>query len=308
MTKTAKFSVSEIPRLDGYVIIVTGGNSGIGFETTTQLARRGARVYIAARSESRVQSAIKKLEAGPDKVDVRFLKLDLQDLQSIKTTVSDFLQKENRLDILLNNAGIMATPYELTKDGYEAQWQTCFLGHHALTLGLIPLLKSTAAQNPSIKDRVRIINVSSDMAFSLGPKTINYSDPNMKRYSHCKQASIIAAKALNDRYQSQGITAYSLHPGVIKTNLQTAGASASWVGALTKFGMMITPSMSVHDGALTSLFCATSPQAAKNPGWFYSPIAKLDHRADKWLNDPEAMRKLWDLANTQLKSKGFELN
>ena len=82
------------------------GNSGIGFETTTQLARRGARVYIAARSESRVQSAIKKLEAGPDKVDVRFLKLDLQDLQSIKTTVSDFLQKENRLDILLNNAGV----------------------------------------------------------------------------------------------------------------------------------------------------------------------------------------------------------
>lgn len=77
----------------------------------------------------------------------------------------------------------MATPYELTKDGYEAQWQTCFLGHHALTLGLIPLLKSTAAQNPNVKDRVRIVNLSSEMAFFLGPKTINYSDPNMSDLS-----------------------------------------------------------------------------------------------------------------------------
>lgn len=78
---------------------------------------------------------------------------------------------------------IMATPYELTKDGYEAQWQTCFLGHHALTLGLIPLLKSTAAQNPNVKDRVRVVNLSSEMAFFLGPKTINYSDPNMSDLS-----------------------------------------------------------------------------------------------------------------------------
>lgn len=82
------------------------GNSGIGYETTIQLARRGARVYIAARSESRVQGAIKTMQQGPDKVDIRFLKLDLQDLQSIKTTVSDFMQKEDRLDILLNNAGV----------------------------------------------------------------------------------------------------------------------------------------------------------------------------------------------------------
>lgn len=234
MTKSPEFQISDIPNLNGHVAIVTGGkqnkynhnsslgrgssfeqilihlistgNSGIGYETTFQLALRGARVYIASRSRDRVSEAILSMQKtggggkGECSLDIHFLKLDLEDMESVKTAAYEFMQMESRLDILINNAGvcdpcqmplsvlsltpkaaqIMASPYRLTKDGFEAQWQVCFLAHHALTLSLLPLLRSTAAQHhPSNGDRVRIVNVSSDAAFVFGPKEINEDDPNM---------------------------------------------------------------------------------------------------------------------------------
>ncbi|KKP02837.1 hypothetical protein THAR02_05067 [Trichoderma harzianum] len=104
--KEEEFQVADIPNLSGYVAIVTGGNSGIGYETTRELASHGARVYIASRSKTRVDAAIKAMKNGNSGLDIHFLKLDLQDLQSIKTTAEEFSQKEPRLDILINNAGV----------------------------------------------------------------------------------------------------------------------------------------------------------------------------------------------------------
>jgi NAD(P)-dependent dehydrogenase (short-subunit alcohol dehydrogenase family) len=106
--KATGFEVSEIPNLNGYVAIVTGGNSNIGYETTLQLARHGARVYIASRSAERVNEAIKKMQSTQPSLDVHFLKFDLQDLESIKGTAADFLAREGRLDILICNAGVSA--------------------------------------------------------------------------------------------------------------------------------------------------------------------------------------------------------
>ncbi|KAL7905076.1 hypothetical protein GGI35DRAFT_483935 [Trichoderma velutinum] len=104
--KEEDFQVADMPNLSGYVTIVTGGNSGIGYETTLQLASHGARVYIASRSKTRVDAAIKAMKTGNSGLDIHFLKLDLQDLQSIKTTAEEFSKKESRLDILINNAGV----------------------------------------------------------------------------------------------------------------------------------------------------------------------------------------------------------
>ncbi|KAH7235040.1 uncharacterized protein BKA55DRAFT_708999, partial [Fusarium redolens] len=280
------------------------GNSGIGYETTLQLALKGARVYIASRSSERVNKAISEMRRNSPDLDIHFLKLDLQDLQSIKDTAADFMSRESRLDLLINNAGIMASPWQLTNDGFEVQWQTCFLSHHALTMSLMPLLVA-AAQTSGRMDRVRVVNVASDMAFRMGPEAINYEDPNLtgvtgqlapwRRYGHCKQASIIAAKAITERYQPLGVTAYSLHPGIIKSGLQSH--SNSIFGAMTRVAMKVGPTSTPLEGSMNSLFCATSSQAYEHAGRYYVPVQKLDDKANKWLDDPQAVGKLWDLAN-----------
>jgi NAD(P)-dependent dehydrogenase (short-subunit alcohol dehydrogenase family) len=110
------FEVSEIPNLNGFVAIVTGGNSNIGYETTLQLARHGARVYIASRSAERVNEAIRKMQSTQPSLDVHFLKFDLQDLESIKGTAADFLAREGRLDLLICNAGVSYNAFSSSEE------------------------------------------------------------------------------------------------------------------------------------------------------------------------------------------------
>lgn len=127
-----------------------------------------------------------------------------------------------------------------------------------------------------------------------------------RRYGHSKQASTIAAKAINDRYHHLGIAAYSLHPGIIKTNLQSHDTSL--VGTITRAVMSIAPTSTAADGARTSLYCATSTKAADQGGSYFIPFGKLDHKADRWLNDPDAVTRLWELADNQLRKSGFEIS
>lgn len=145
-------------------------------------------------------------------LDVRFLKLNLEDLSSVKAAARWFTEREGRLDMLINNAGVMNAPYRLTGDGLESQWQVNYLAPHLLTVSLLPLMLATAAA-AGTRDRVRIVNVVSNAAF-FGPKTIQFDDVNMtdakgmmvlwQRYGHSKQASIRDAKEINDRYGAQG--------------------------------------------------------------------------------------------------------
>lgn len=124
-----------------------------------------------------------------------------------------------------------------------------------------------------------------------------------RRYGHCKQASIIAAKAITERYQPLGVTAYSLHPGLIKSGLQSH--SNNIFGAMTRVAMKVGPTSTPLEGSMNYLFCATTSQAYGHAGRYYVPIQKLDDRANKWLDDPQAVGKLWDLANKQMKEHGF---
>ena len=209
----SNFGLDSIPNLAGKVALVTGGNTGIGFETVLQMAKKQCKVYLGARSREKAEAAIAKMKEIDSSVDVVFVQMDLQDLASVKKAAADFSSKEDHLDILVNNAGIMASPFALSKDGVEAQFATNHLGHFFLTNSLIPkLLKS--------KETPRVVNVSS-VAHLAAPNVGIYSLEEMNdsntmnnatRYGQSKLANILFSKGLNERYGDK-IICNSLHPG-----------------------------------------------------------------------------------------------
>jgi len=153
------FTVDDIPDLSGQIIIVTGGNTGIGKETVKELLNHDAKVYLAARNQEKAFAAIKELSEVTGKEAI-FLKLDLSDLKGIKAAAEEFLSKETQLHVLFNNAGVMVPPVEqLTADGYDLQFGTNVLGHFYFTKLLLPTLIATA--KTSSDGKARVVNTSS---------------------------------------------------------------------------------------------------------------------------------------------------
>jgi NAD(P)-dependent dehydrogenase (short-subunit alcohol dehydrogenase family) len=215
--KTEKWTTANIPDLTGKVIIVTGGNSGLGYESVKAFAKKGAEVILASRSIEKGETAKSKIGKVKGKIEV--MQLDLMDFASIKTFAENFKKKYKRLDVLLNNAGIMTTPYFLTKDGLEAQNGTNHFGHFALTGHLIDLIKSTP--------KSRVVNVSS-MAHKQGKMDFEnllfdggkgYSA--MKSYGRSKLMNLLFTYELQRKFETDGIKsiAVAAHPGVSNTNL-----------------------------------------------------------------------------------------
>jgi NAD(P)-dependent dehydrogenase (short-subunit alcohol dehydrogenase family) len=215
--KTENWTKSNIPDLTGKVIIVTGGNSGLGYESVKAFAEKGAEVILTSRSIEKGEVAKKTI--GPVKGKIVVMQLDLMDFSSIKSFAESFKKKYNRLDVLLNNAGIMTTPYFLTMDGLEAQNGTNHFGHFALTGLLFDLIKNTPAS--------RIVNVSS-MAHKQGKMDFDnllfengkgYSP--IKSYGRSKLSNLLFTYELQRKMEANGINsiAVSAHPGVSNTNL-----------------------------------------------------------------------------------------
>ena len=198
-----KWTKSNIPELTGKVIIVTGGNSGLGYESVKAFAEKGAEVIMASRSLEKGSTA--KKEIGNVKGNITVMQLDLMDFASISSFVKVFKEKYNRLDILLNNAGIMMTPYSLTKDGLEAQNGTNHFGHFALTGQLLDLIIQTPAS--------RVVNVSSN-----GHKTGKMDFDNllfedgqdytpMKSYARSKLANLLFTYELQRKFEAGNMIA-----------------------------------------------------------------------------------------------------
>ena len=197
----------------------------------------------------------------------------------------------------------MTVPFKLTVDGYESQWQTNYLAPHIFTSSLMPLMLWTASLHQS-HTRVRVINVSSDMGNRMGPKTIQFDDVNMtkakgplelyERYGHSKQASIRDAAEINDRFSAKGVTAYALHPGVVRTNLQDENPSV--VGRVLRARVLwMFNNTTIADAALNSLWCATSRQAPREgAGKFLLPVGKAPDRVDKVLEDKDVNWRLYE--------------
>ena len=263
------WTTAAIPDLSGRLALITGASSGLGLETARALVARGATVVLGCRSRSRAEQARISLlpdVAGGGAVDL--LDLDLADLASVRVASQELADRYGRLDLLINNAGVMGLPRTLSRDGFERQFATNHLGHFALTLALLPLLRG--------RPGARVVTVTSGAQY-FG--RIDFDDlqgerryDRWKAYAQSKLANVMFALELQDRLDAEGAAVLSLaaHPGVARTNLQPASvaASGSWLEPLA-YRLMGPVFQSAVMGALPQLYAATAAEA--RPGGHYGP-------------------------------------
>ncbi|KAJ7334199.1 hypothetical protein DFH08DRAFT_880469 [Mycena albidolilacea] len=298
-----KFTEKDVPDLAGKTVIVTGGNSGVGKETIRVLLNHNAKVYMASRSQSKAEDAIKELKEQTGK-EALFLKLDLGDLKSIKSSAAEFLSKESELHILFNNGGVMMPPIEdRTADGYDLQFGTNVLGPFYLTKLLLPAL--LAGAKSSSDGKARVVNTSSGMHLmnKLDFKVI-LDDKKRKKagvqplYALSKFALVAYSAELARRYGDQNLVVTSLHPGVIKTDLHRHMNGA--LGAVINV-MERTVLHDVSYGALTQLYAGTSVEGAELNGKYLIPWARIGKpHADS--QNPELGKELFDWMEEQVKA------
>ncbi len=264
-----KWTTENIPRLDDKVFVVTGANSGLGLETTRALAAKGAHVVLACRSADKADAAITDIRAQAPRASLEFMALDLASLDSIRAFAEAFSNAYRHLDVLCNNAGVMALPFRKTRDGFEMQIGTNHLGHFALTGLLLDRLKAAAAP--------RVVTVSS-LAHTFGK--IRFEDLNWSKgyrkwpaYGQSKLANLLFAFELQRRLERHGLNIISAaaHPGYAATNLQAAGPLME-NSTLGKSLMDVSNNLFAQApdmGALPSLYACTSGHV--DGGCFYGP-------------------------------------
>lgn len=278
----AQWHVDQVPDQRGRVAIVTGGNVGIGFETVRVLMSKGAKVYMAARSEERATKAIEALREMNMPGEVEWLKLDLADLQSIATFAQAYMAKEQRLDMLFNSAGVMNTTAEpKTKDGYELHLGTNSLGHHYLTQLLMPALRASAKATPDKPPRVCF--TSSVAHYNASYKGFDPADPtglntwclmpaHVRAYGTSKFCNILSAKWFDRHFGHENIVFSTCHPGILDSELMRnwdQGLNRVLV-PLLKATFFYPPPM----GAITQLYLNTAPEAKNAGGQYYVPWAR----------------------------------
>lgn len=250
--------------MNGKVVVITGANSGIGKATALDLARRGAKVYLACRDQGRGEAAQKEIITLTGNKNVFYRPLDLCSLDSVREFAKGFLAEEQRLDVLVNNAGMVYRKYKETKDGLEMQMSANHLGHFLLTNLLLDLLKKTA---PS-----RIINISS-LAHFFGK--IDKRDLMSKKktyrpfqiYSHTKLANVLFTRELSRHLLNTGVTVNAVHPGVVRTEIWKIPETilGKINDALLKF-FVKTP----EEGAQTMIRLAVDPELKTVTGKYFA--------------------------------------
>lgn len=285
----------------GLTAIVTGASSGIGTETTRVLALRGVHVIMAVRNVAAgkdVKEAIVK-EIPTAKIDA--MELDLSSLSSVRKFASDFKSSGHPLNILVNNAGVMATPFTLSKDNIELQFATNHLGHFLLTNLLLDTMKKTARQS---KKEGRIVNVSSIAHRFPYPEGIRFDKINDQSgyssgaaYGQSKLANVLHANELARHLKEDevNITANSLHPGAIQTNLFRHLGVVS--GLVNTIGRLVLKN--VQQGAATTCYVALHPQVKGVSGEYFVD-SNLSETSAKG-KDMDLAKKLWDFSQNLTK-------
>jgi NAD(P)-dependent dehydrogenase (short-subunit alcohol dehydrogenase family) len=290
-----KWTAGDIADQTGRLEIVTGANSGLGLATAWELARHGASVILAVRDIAKGEQAAARIRADVSEADVRVEALDLADLDSVRS-FADGLAEE-RVDVLINNAGVMAPPRRLTKDGFESQFGTNHLGHFALTGRLLPRL--LAAPDP------RVVTMSSG-AHRFG--WIRFDDLQGERrylawlaYGQSKLANLMFAFELQRRATEAGtgLKSMAAHPGYAATNLQFAAPRMPDRMVMTVTNRLVAQSAEM--GALPELYAATVPDLPG--GTFVGPDGFLEQRgyprivkATGRAYDKDAWRRLWEVS------------
>ncbi|XP_011382210.1 retinol dehydrogenase 12 [Pteropus vampyrus] len=272
-------------QLPGKVVVITGSNTGIGKETARELARRGARVYIACRDTRKGESAASEIRADTKNSQVLVRKLDLSDTKSIRAFAEGFLAEEKQLHILINNAGMMTCPYSKTADGFEAHIGVNHLGHFLLTHLLLERMKESAP--------ARVVNVSS-VLHHFGK--IHFHDLQAEKnynpyfaYCHSKLANVLFTRELAKRLQGTGVTTYAVHPGVVHTELTRNSFLISTLWWL--FSPFIK---SAWEGAQTTLYCTLAEGLEPLSGNYFRDC-KRAWMSPKAQNNKTAER-LWNVS------------
>jgi NAD(P)-dependent dehydrogenase (short-subunit alcohol dehydrogenase family) len=260
------WTIADIPPLAGNTAVITGATGGLGYETALALAGAGAAVVLTGRNDAKGRNAIQSIRAQFPNARIAYETLDLASLASVADFAARFAAAHASLDLLINNAGVMALPKrQTTADGFEMQFGTNYLGHYALTAHLLPLLRRG--------NQPRVVNLSS-LAHRSG--AINFADLQSaqsytpwKAYSQSKLAMLMFALELQRRSDAAGwgLMSNAAHPGYARTDLIANGPGAG--GLLWQINKVLRPyvSQSAADGALPTLFAATSP-AAKASGYY----------------------------------------
>jgi NAD(P)-dependent dehydrogenase (short-subunit alcohol dehydrogenase family) len=298
----SSWTAAQLPDLSGKLFVITGGNSGIGFEAARHLGRAGADIVLACRNTQKAEDAIRQLRKENSSV-VEAVQLDLSDLGSVRAAADELRQNYRRIDGLLNNAGVMQTPEQRTRNGFEMQFGTNHLGHFLLTGLLIDLVDAAKG---------RVVTVSS---IAHLPGVINFDDlmfdqnyTPSKAYSQSKIANLMFAIELDRRLKAAGLSAISLacHPGYTSTNLITTGPT----GSLRLLYRLVTPLLAQPGpaGALPTVLCAAGAEAKR--GGYYGPRrfggmrgpisdAIVSERA----RDKNAQKRLWEVSETLVEHK-----
>jgi NAD(P)-dependent dehydrogenase (short-subunit alcohol dehydrogenase family) len=282
---------SDIPDQHGRVAIVTGANSGIGYETARALAARGARVVLACRNEAKGRDAEQRIRSEAASADVRFEPLDLGALASVRAFAEKRIASEPRLDLLINNAGVMMPPYGRTADGFETQIGTNHLAHFALTGLLLESLRRTP--------KARVVNVSS-LAHFAG--TIAFDDLHSERsygpiraYGQSKLANLLFTRELQRRFEAAGVDALAAaaHPGSTRTELQR---HSGLMDAVVRVFSQQPP-----EGALPTLYAATAGDV--RGGEYFGPSGFAGclgppgrARSSPRSRDAVLAQRLWDVS------------
>lgn len=288
----SKWDANNIADQKGKIAIVTGASSGIGYETARVLANKNAKVIIAVRNPQKGEKALEKMKAENAQADVSVMIVDLADLKSVEKFAKEYQKKYDRLDLLINNAGVMVPPYSKTSDGFELQFGTNHLGHYALTGHLVDVLKTTAGS--------RVVTVSS-MAHNRG--NLKFDDLNWENrkykpwsaYGDSKIANIYFTRELKKRFEANGIdiTVTAAHPGWTATELQRNTGLASFLNNFF--------AQDISMGALPTLYAAVGEDV--NSGDYFGPSGFMEMNgypkkvdSNKLSKDDKIAVMLWEVS------------
>jgi len=276
--------------MSGKTVVVTGGNSGIGLETAVDLARAGARTLITARDPGRGEAALAEVRRRAGRDDASLVVFDLASLASVRKGAAEILDRCDRIDVLVNNAGLVLSKRQETEDGFEATFAINHLGPFLLTRLLTERITQSAP--------ARIVNVSST-AHQGARSGLDFDDLQARRgyrgmqvYSRSKLANIYFTTELARRLAGTGVTANCLHPGTVATGY---GRDGDATGVLAFGVRVIKPFvLTAAQGARTSVYLASSPEVRDVTGEYF--VKCKVRRASKVARDPEAARRLWELS------------
>lgn len=294
-----KWTSDRIGELKGKRIIITGASHGIGFETARVLASKGAELVLAVRNREKGEKAAAMIMPVNGHQPVSVMQLDLADLASVRRFAEEYSARFDRLDVLINNAGVMVPPYSLTKNGFELQFGTNHLGHFALTAHLLPLLTATPLSRVVVTSSIAARNARIDFNNLDGSKGYN----PMRFYRQSKLSNLLFAVELQNRLERAGVSTISVacHPGISVTNLLSRGSGRE-TGQVMKTLMRLV-AQPADKGALPTLFAATNPDL--RGGEFIGPDGPGNHKGYPILtNDATRLFKadlatrLWEISES----------